>query len=117
MGTWTFTTTGYAALPAQAPANWPSYVTYPGAADASVNNTHTFTMNDADFLRLLTWVATSQFQATGGGQGGGPITPAAPTVSQMCRSLELGPWWGGVKQAEQQLSTVPAAMPPPITVT
>lgn len=113
MGTVTITTAGYANMPATPPANWPSYVTFP--ANSPTNGSHSFTVSDADWLRILTWVATTQFSASGGGRGQ-PIVPASPTVLQMAIAWATV-WWNGTIQAEQQLNATPPSLPTPIGVT
>lgn len=108
MGTVTVTTAGFSNLPATAPAGWPSYVVYP--ANAAMNGSHSYTVNDADWLRLIQWTAASQFQS------GTPSAPATPSALQI-----LLAWvqilWGTTQMSEQQYSKTPPVVPPPIGVT
>lgn len=105
-GTVTVTTAGFANLPATPPANWPAGVTYPGAV--STNGTHAYTISDADWVRLITWTAASQFHAT-------PAGPATPTALQILLAW-VQIWWTGTQQSEAIFSTTPAVPPPPINV-
>lgn len=107
MGTVTITTAGFTALPASPPANWPSYVTYPGAV--TTNGTHAYTLSDADWVRLITWTAASQFSS---GVGGAPATPSALQI--LLAWVQV--WWKGTQQAEQQYGTPAPVPPPPIVV-
>lgn len=111
MGTLTISASGFSNLGVQ-PANWPSNVTFP--ANGSPNGTKTYTVNDADWMALLTWVAATQF---GGGPGGfGVVTPpATPTAPQLLLAW-LNIWINGTKAAVQQFNLVPATPPPPINI-
>lgn len=102
MGTVTVTTSGFANLSATAPTGWPSYITYP--ANASTNGSHSYTINDADWVRLITWTAASQF------------TSGSPTALQILLAW-VQVWWTGTQQAEQRYSTTLPVVPPPIAVT
>lgn len=106
-GTVTVTTAGFANLPATPPANWPSYVTYPGAV--TTNGTHTYTVNDADWVRLMTWTAAGQFKANTDG------SPATPSALQILLSW-VQIWWSGTQAAEQNFGTPAPVKPPPINV-
>jgi hypothetical protein len=106
MGTVTVTTSGFAALPSATPTNWPSYVTYPGAA--ALNGTRTVNINDADWVKLVTWIAASQFSGT-------PTTPATPTAAQLLLAWPQN-WLQGTIIAIQQYHTTPPVVPPPITI-
>lgn len=103
MGTVTVSSAGFANTPAQPPANWPPTITYP--ANSVSNGSHTYTISDADWQRLLTWTAASQF-APG----------SAPTAGQILLAL-VQVWWKGAQQAEQVYSTSPPPVPPPVTIT
>jgi hypothetical protein len=106
MGTMTITAAGFTALPANPPANWPSDVTWP--AGGSANGSKVYTWSDADWIRLLTWVASSQSQfRSGGGQ------PTTPTAAQILLAY-VQSWVNGTITAEQQFSTKPPTPPPPI---
>lgn len=113
MGTLTITASGFSNLGVSPPANWPSgNATFP--ANGNPNGTKTYTVNDADWLSLLTWVAASQFQATGGGRVQ-PGAPATPTAAQILLAW-LSIWVEGTKSAVQQYNTVPVQTPAPITI-
>lgn len=114
MGTVTVTTAGFSNLPATAPAGWPSYVVYP--ANAPMNGSHAYTVSDADWVRLITWTAASQFAATPPSIPGAPSTPANPTALQILLAW-VQVLWSGTQQAEQQYGTTPPVKPPPIVVT
>lgn len=115
MGTVTITASGFSALGASPPANWPPLTQVAFPVGGNPNGTKTYTINDADWLMLLTWVARSQFQATAGPPGQ-PAVAATPTAPQMLLAW-LNIWINGTKQAVQQDNAVPAAVPPPIAVT
>lgn len=108
MGTLTVTASGFAALPATAPANWPATVTYP--AGGLPNGTKSYTISDADWETLLTWVASSQPSVQGTVQ-----TPSTPTPAQLLLAW-LSIWTVGTKNAVQQFNTPVAAPPAPITI-
>lgn len=114
MGTLTITASGFSTLGASPPANWPSATaTFP--AGGNPNGTKTYTVSDADWLSLLTWVASSQFQPTAGSPGQ-PGPPATPTAAQILLAW-LAIWINGTKNAVQQYNTTPPVVPAPITVT
>jgi hypothetical protein len=107
MGTITITAAGFANFGASPPANWrSSQATFP--ANGSPNGAKTYTINDADWLALLTWVAASQFQPTAS-------VPATPTAPQIVLAWLLV-WINGTKQAVQQFNTTPPGAPPPIGI-
>ena len=110
MGTVTVTSATFAALPGTAPANWPSDVVYP--AGANTNGTRTVTVSDGDWLMLLTWLAASQPQF----RPVAPATQSTPTGGQLLLAWP-NVWINGTKQAVQQFHTVPAVVPPPISMT
>lgn len=111
MGTLTITAAGFSNLGSSAPANWPSDVTFP--ASGNPNGTKTYTVNDADWLALLTWVADSQFKGTSSGPG--QVTPATPTAAQILLAW-LAIWINGSKSAVQQYNTAPPQVPAPIGI-
>lgn len=122
MGTLTITAAGFASLGASPPANWPSNVVFP--AGGNPNGTKTVTVNDADWLQLLTWVAASQtaelqtllgvVQQQGPG-GGAPAAPLTPTAQQILLAW-LAIWFAGTKTAVQQFNVTPPTVPPPISI-
>lgn len=107
MGTITITASGFSNLGSSAPVNWPSAkATFP--ANGSPNGSKTYTISDADWLSLLTWVASSQFQVTGN-------SPASPTAPQILLAW-LAIWINGTKEAVQQFNTTPAVVPATISI-
>lgn len=114
MGTLTITASGFANLGAAAPAKWPTgTVTFP--ANGSPNGTKTYTVSDADWLSLLTWVASSQ---TGNLETilGTTVLPLTPSAAQILLAW-LAIWVNASKASIQQFNTVPAVVPSPITMT
>ena len=106
MGTLTITASAFSALPAQAPANWPAGITWPGAG--SPNGTKSVTISDAAWIELLTWTAASQFTpnlVT-------PLTPTAPAI--LLAWIQI--WINGTISAVQQFFTTPPVVPPGITI-
>lgn len=109
MGTLTITASGFSALGAIPPANWPTgIVTFP--ASGNPNGTKTYTINDADWLTLLTWVAASQYDPRATGQPA-PATPSAPQILLAW----VASWISGAKTAIQQFNTTPG-VPPTISI-
>lgn len=107
MGTLTITASGFANLPATQPTTWPADVTYP--AGGSTNGTKTYTITDADWQKLINWVADSQFSGT-------VAAPATPTAAQILLAW-VNVWAQGSIQATRQYFTQPATPPAPITFT
>jgi hypothetical protein len=122
-GTLTVTTSGFANTPATAPSDWPSNLTYP--ANAPVNGTKTYTINDADYQKMLAWAANAnnpQIVAAANPAppapptcGNTPLPPCTVTGLQVLVSLVQN-WVNGMIQAVQVHNTVPAQQPPPITI-
>lgn len=108
MGTLIITAGGFSNLPATAPTGWPANVTWPGGA--SPNGAKTYTINDADWISLLTWTAASQTSIQGT-----VAAPSTPTPSQILLAWLLV-WVNGTKNAVQQYFTSPPAPPSPITI-
>ena len=108
MGTLTITASGFSTLGASAPANWPNTVTFP--ASGNPNGTKTYTINDADWLALLTWTAASQPSVQGTAQ-----TPSTPTPGAILLAW-LAIWANGTKSAVQQFNTAAPVAPAPITI-
>lgn len=107
-GTITITASGFATLPASAPPGWPSTVTWPGSQ--SPNGTKTYTITDANWQSLLTWVAASQ-----GSIQGTTTSPSTPTAPQILLAW-LQIWVNGTIIAVQQYFTTPASPPTPIVI-
>lgn len=114
MGTLTITAAGFSNLGATAPSNWPSNVAFP--ANNSPNGTQVYTVDDADWLSLITWMASQQ-QAQIQGITGAPAAgqPLTPTAAQILLAW-LNIWINGTKVAVQQFETVPAVVPAPISI-
>jgi len=115
MGTLTISGAGFATLGATPPANWPANVTFP--ANGNPNGTKTYTVSDADWLRLLTWMATNQQPQIENVLGlSPPITfPLTPTAAQILLAW-LQIWINGTKNAVQSFETPPAVIPTQINV-
>lgn len=108
MGTLIITAGGFSNLPAQTPAGWPANVTWPGGA--SPNGSKTYNVSDADWQKVLIWIANSQasVQGTVG-------TPSTPTPGQLLLAW-LQVWINGTVSAVQQLFTTPVVPPAPISI-
>lgn len=112
-GTIVVTIAGFANLPVTAPPGWPSAsVTYPGGA--SPNTSRTYTVNDADFQLMLTWIAASQLNLieTIVGSTTLPLTATAPQIWQAWPQV----WVNGTRIAVQQFFTPLPAPPSPISI-
>lgn len=110
MGTFSVTASGFAALPAGAPANWPAGVVWPGGGNP--NGSRSVTISDADWVKLLTWAA-----ATYVAQNAGPNnTPTVITAPQVLVTLPNS-WFQGLKDAVQRYFTGTPSIPPPIVMT
>jgi hypothetical protein len=107
MGTITITASGFSNLGAQ-PVNWPTTVTYP--TSGSPNGTKTYTINDADWLSLLTWTAASQSSVQGT-----TLAPSTPTASAILLAW-LQIWINGTETAVQQFETPAVVVPAQITI-
>ena len=108
-GTLTVTTSGFANTPATAPSDWPSNLVYP--ANQTVNGTKTYTISDADYQKMLAWAANANNT-----QLVGTSTPPV-TVTGLAILLSLVQnWVNGMIQAVQVHNTVPAQLPPPISI-
>jgi hypothetical protein len=108
MGTMTITAAGFATLGSTPPANWPSDVVFPTGGNP--NGTKVYTWTDADWQRTMTWIAASQPQFR---PPIGSSTPTSPTAAQILLAY-LQVWINGTVSAEQQFSTKPPQIPPPI---
>jgi hypothetical protein len=109
MGTLIVTASGFSNLPASAPTGWPATVTWPGGA--SPNGSKTYTINDADWVKVLTWTTVSQASLQGT-----IATPSTPTPQQILLGW-LQIWIGGTVSAIVNLFTVPAVPGPPPVIT
>lgn len=103
MGTVTVTAASFSTLPAVAPANWPTGVTWPGAV--SPNGSKTYTISDADWVRILTWTAANNAPTLG-------PTPAIGAL--IIAGFQV--WVNGVIQAVSQFFTVPAVVGTPPSI-
>jgi hypothetical protein len=112
MGTMTITAAGFTPLGASPPANWPSDVTWP--AGGNPNGTKVYTWTDADWVRTLAWIAGTQQQFRAPVIPGKPIVPTTPTAQQILLAYVQN-WVNGTIQGEQQFSTIPPQVPPPIS--
>ena len=107
MGTITVTTAGFGALPAQAPAGWPSDQTWPGNGTAAPNGSVSTTMNDADFLNVFVWAGQNNKVMWA------PNT--SPSIAQVLTSYPRQ-WWNGTISAVQRHFTSAPTVPPPISM-
>ncbi len=108
-GSISVTASGFAALPAQAPANWPTGVVWPGGQ--LPNGTKTASnVTDADMISILTWSATYHVAQNQGPPVGSPTTV---TTGQILVAF-VNNWFTGIKQAVQQFFTTPPSVPPQI---
>ena len=111
-GTLIITAAGFTNLGATPPAGWPANVTWP--AGASPNGSKTFTINDADWQGVLTWMAANQ-QAQISAVTGSSVLPLTPTATQILLAW-LQIWTKSTVAAVQQFNTAPAAPPAPISI-
>jgi hypothetical protein len=109
MGTMAITSTGFAPLPAQAPKNWPSNMTWP--AGGSINGTKNYTISDADAQQILSWIATTYNAQLVGTNPPPVIVPALQIFVAW-----LNGFMNATTNSVQQQQYVPAALPPPITI-
>jgi hypothetical protein len=110
-GTLTVTTAGFAALPATAPAGWPTNLKWPGGG--AVNGSKSYTISDTDYVLMLVWAANAN-----NAQIIAQLTPPPPytvTGLQVLVSLVQN-WVNGMIAAVQVQFTTPAQPPPPITI-
>jgi hypothetical protein len=110
-GTLTVSTAGFAALPATAPAGWPTNLKWPGGG--AVNGSKSYTISDADYVQMLVWAANAN-----NAQIIAQLTPPPPytvTGLQVLVSLVQN-WVNGMIAAVQVQFTVPAQQPPPINI-
>lgn len=107
-GSITVTASGFAALPATAPANWPAGVTWPGG---QLPNGSRAALNvpDADMIALITWAAATQIAQ------GTPAAPTTVTAGQILVAFVLN-WFSGLKNAVAQYFTTLPVVPPPINL-
>jgi len=104
MGTLTVTTAGFSALPASAPPGWPNGVGYPGGVP---NGTKSLTINDADMLAILSWVASTMTTNT---------PPLNPTLAQILVQWVTITIDQITTTAVQQYHVTPPVIPPPISI-
>lgn len=104
MGTFTITASGFSALSQTAPDQWPSFITWP--AGGNPNGSKTFTISDADWVSLLTWIAISQFNKSSNS------SPSAPQLL-----LAFAQWLAAATQSSVQRTLTVQAIPPQITMT
>jgi len=111
MGTVQITSASFAALPASAPDNWPSNLTWPPTG--TVNGSKTFNISDNDMLQMLSWIATNYNAAIVAGKT--PPGPySVPAVGIFLAWLQG--FMNATMDATQRHHTVPAQVPPPISI-
>jgi len=115
MGTLQITAAGFANLPATAPSLWPSNLTYP--TSGATNGSKTYTISDADWIRLVTWAANANNLQLVNGSSNPPPAPPPHTVTgvQVLLSLVQN-WINGMIGAEQQFGTTPPQPPTPVVI-
>lgn len=106
MGTFTISASGFASLPAAPPVGWPAGLVWPGAV--APNGTKSWTVSDADWVKVVTWSANINFADLGGDVG----TPGTPTIGQILIAFAQI-FVNGVKTAVVQQFTPPPVVPPP----
>jgi hypothetical protein len=106
-GTVTITGAGFANLPASPPAGWPANVVWPGGG--SPNGTKAYTISDADWLILLTWVASANPQLA-------TVPPQTPPTAPQILLAWVQNWINGTISAVQQYHTAAPVPPPPISI-
>jgi hypothetical protein len=111
MGTMTITSAGFAALPAQAPKNWPANVKWPNGA--TINGSKAYTISDVDAQQILSWIAETYNAALIEGK-----TPPPPFTVP---ALQIYVAWldGFMKSTTdsvQRQQVTPAVVPPPIVI-
>lgn len=99
-GTLVITASGFSNLPATAPAGWPATVTWPGSQVP--NGSKTYTISDADWIKIITWTAASQ--ASVQGTAAVPSTPTAGAI--LLAWVQI--WASGTISAVSQYFTTPA---------
>lgn len=107
MGTITISSSGFAALPATAPAGWPVGIVYPGAV--APNGARSATLTDAEMVMLVTWAAAELTTQ------GSSSAPATVTVAQILVNW-VGSFFNGTKGAVQRYFTQPAVPPAQINL-
>jgi hypothetical protein len=111
MGTMTITSTSFANLPAQAPVNWPSNINWP--ANGSINGTKTYTISDTDAQQILSWIAETYNAKLVAGKPGQPPF----TINALQMFVEwLNGFMAATTDSVQRQQHVPAAVPPPISI-
>jgi|SRR5215831_18475680 len=109
MGTMQITSAGFAALPAQAPNNWPDNLTWPPTGN--LNATKTYTISDVHAQEILAWIGAN-YNAQLVGTNPPPVTVPAPAMFLT--------WLNGFMQATtdavQRQQTSPAVVPAPISI-
>jgi hypothetical protein len=112
MGTMAITSSGFANLPAQAPNNWPSNITWP--ASGIINGTKNYTITDADAQQILSWIATTYNAQLIEGK-----TPPPPFTVPALQIYVA--WLDGFMTATtdsvQRQQVTPPVVPPPINIT
>jgi hypothetical protein len=109
MGTMTITSNGFAVLPAQAPKNWPSNLTWPGGG--SINASKAFTISDADAQQILSWLAEN-YNAVLVGTGTPPVTK--PATAYFLAWLQG--FMNATTDSVQRQQSDPMVVPPPISI-
>jgi|SRR5215831_12681763 len=111
MGTMAITSSGFAALPANPPVNWPANIVWPSGG--TINGTKNYTISDADAQQLMSWIAETYNNTLIAGKN--PPPPFTVPALQIFVA-----WLNGFMQATtdsvQRQQYVPASQPPPISI-
>ena len=111
MGTVAITASGFAALAATEPDNWPDKITWP--AGGTINGTKTYTISDSDAAEMIAWIATNYNAQLIAGK------PPPPPYTITAIAIILA-WLNGFMQATtdstQRHHTTPPVVPPPISI-
>lgn len=111
MGTMAITSSGFAALPAQAPKNWPANLVWPGAG--TINGTKNYTISDADAQQILSWIAET-YNATL--IAGKPQPPPFTVPALQIFVAWLDGFMKSTTDSVQRQQVTPATVPPPISI-
>jgi hypothetical protein len=115
MGTLSISASGFANLPAQAPAGWPANLVWP--ANGVVNGTKTYTISDSDWVSIMVWAASYNNQEIIKASPNPPPAPPPYTVSGTGVLLSLvQSWINSIVREVQRQFTQPAVVPPPISI-
>lgn len=111
MGTMSITSSGFAALPATAPKNWPANIVWPSGG--TINGNKTYTISDADAQQIMSWIAETYNAALIAGK---PQPPPFTVPALQIYVAWLNGFMDATTDAVQRQQYTPAAPPPPIAI-